>query len=187
MRSLGRLGTSIVLVLVLLMPLTVPTASAQGGGKPTVSVGSKNFTEQLIAGNMLALLLESKGYPVNRKLGLASTAVVHAALLKGDVDVYLEYTGTGLVTILKQPVIADPQAAYDAVKKLYAERFYLVWAKSWGFNNTYALMMRRADADRLKIKTITDLKPAAKELVLCLLYTSPSPRDLSTSRMPSSA
>jgi glycine betaine/choline ABC-type transport system substrate-binding protein len=166
MRSLGRLGTSIALVLVLLMLLTLPRAYGQGGGKPTVSVGSKSFTEQLIAGNMLALLLESKGYPVNRKLGLASTAVVHAALLKGDVDVYLEYTGTGLVTILKQPVIADPQAAYDAVKKLYGERFNLVWAKSWGFNNTYALMMRKADADRLKIKTITDLKPAAKDLVL---------------------
>ena len=164
MRRVGRLGT--VLVLVLLMPLALPTAYGQGGGKPAISVGSKNFTEQLIAGNMLALLLESKGYPVNRKLGLASTAVVHAALVKGDVDVYLEYTGTGLVTILKQPVIADPQAAYDAVKKLYAERFNLVWAKSWGFNNTYALMMRKADADRLKIKTITDLKPQAKDLVL---------------------
>src|SRR5262245_12360751 len=116
MRNLGRLGAAIVLVLALVLPATL--AYGQGGGKPAVNVGSENFTEQLIAGNMLALLLESKGYPVNRKLGLASTAVVHAALVKGDVDVYLEYTGTGLVTILKQPVIGDPQGAYDAVKKL---------------------------------------------------------------------
>ncbi len=166
MHNLGRLGTAIILVLMLLMPVALSPAFGLGGEKPAVSVGSKNFTEQLIAGNMLALLLESKGYRVNRKLGLATTTVVHAALLKGDVDVYLEYTGTGLVTILKQPVIADPQAAYDAVKKLYAERFNLVWAKPWGFNNTYALMMRKADADRLKIKRISDLKPQAKDLVL---------------------
>lgn len=164
MRTLGRLGTATAVILALMLPVTL--AYGQGGGKPAVNVGSKNFTEQLIAGNMLALLLESKGYPVHRKLGLASTAVVHAALVKGDVDVSLEYTGTGLVTILKQPVISDPQGAYDAVKKLYGERFNLVWAKPWGFNNTYALMMRKADADRLKIKTITDLKSQAKDLVL---------------------
>jgi osmoprotectant transport system substrate-binding protein len=166
MRTLGRLGTVIVLVLVLVMPAAFSRAYGQGAGKPTVSVGSKNFTEQIILGNMLALLLESKGYRVNRKLGLASTTVVHAALLKGDVDAYVEYTGTGLVTILKQPAIADPQAAYDAVKKLYAERLNLVWAKPWGFNNTYALMMRKADADRLKVKKISDLKASAKDLVL---------------------
>ncbi len=166
MRSLGRLVLSIVLVLVLLMPLALPRAYGQGSAKPTVSVGSKSFTEQLIVGNMLALLLESKGYPVNRKLGLGTTAIVHAALLKGDVDVYVEYTGTGLVTILKQPVIGEPPAAYAAVKKLYGERFNLIWVKPLGFNNTYALMMRKADADRLKIKRISDLKSPAKDLVL---------------------
>jgi len=153
------------LALMLVAP-PAPVALGQGTGKPTVTVGSKSFTEQLILGNMIARLLESRGYPVNRKLGLATTAIVHAALLKGDIDVYVEYTGTGLVTILKQPVIADPQTAYEAVKRLYAEQFHLSWAKPWGFNNTYALMMRQADTDRLKIKTISDLKPVAKDLVL---------------------
>ena len=165
MRQLGLAAGVMLLGLMLLAPAVSPV-SGQGTGKPTVSVGSKAFTEQLIVGNMVALLLESKGYSVNRKIGLASTLIVHAALLKGDVDVYVEYTGTGLVTNLKQPVIADPQAAYDAVKKMYAEQFHLVWAKPWGFNNTYALMMRQADADRLKVKTISDLKPRAKDLVL---------------------
>jgi osmoprotectant transport system substrate-binding protein len=145
-----------------------PTAGAFGqtGGRPGVSVGSKAFTEQLIVGNMVALLLESKGYPVTRKLGLGSTALAHAALVKGDIDVYVEYTGTGLVTILKQPASQDPQATYDAVKKLYADQFHLVWAKPWGFNNTYALMMRKADADRLKITKISDLKDHARDLTL---------------------
>ncbi len=165
MRKVGLVAGVMLLALMLLAP-AVSQVYGQGTGKPTVSVGSKSFTEQLIVGNMVAQLLESKGYPVNRKLGLASTAIVHAALLKGDVDVYVEYTGTGLVTILKQPVIGDPQAAYDAVKKMYAEQFHLIWAKPWGFNNTYALMMRQADADRLKIKRISDLRSPAKDLVL---------------------
>ncbi len=166
MRKVGLLAGATGLALMLLAPTVASPVYGQGPGKPAVSVGSKSFTEQLIVGNMVAQLLESKGYPVNRKLGLASTAVVHAALLKGDVDVYVEYTGTGLVTILKQPVIADPQAVYETVKKLYGEQFHLVWAKPWGFNNTYALMMRQADADRLKIKRISDLRSPAKDLVL---------------------
>lgn len=165
MRTAGLLAGVMALALMLVAPPS-SVALGQGTGKPTVTIGSKSFTEQLIVGNMIARLLESRGYPVNRKLGLASTAIVHAALLKGDVDVYVEYTGTGLVTILKQPVIADPQAAYEAVKRLYADQFHLLWAKPWGFNNTYALMMRQADTDRLKIKTISDLKPVAKDLVL---------------------
>jgi glycine betaine/choline ABC-type transport system substrate-binding protein len=165
MRKVGLVAGVLLLALMLLAPALAPVYG-QGTGKPTVNVGSKAFTEQLIVGNMVAQLLESKGYPVNRKLGLGTTGLVHAALLKGDVDIYVEYTGTGLVTILKQPVIGDPQAAYDVVKKMYAEQFHLIWAKPWGFNNTYALMMRQADADRLKIKRISDLRSSAKDLIL---------------------
>ncbi len=165
MRKVGLVAGVMLLAFMLLAPAVAPVYG-QGTGKPTVSVGSKAFTEQLIVGNMVAQLLESKGYPVNRKLGLGTTGLVHAALLKGDVDIYVEYTGTGLVTILKQPVIGDPQAAYDVVKKMYAEQFHLIWAKPWGFNNTYALMMRQADADRLKIKRISDLRSSAKDLIL---------------------
>src|SRR5680860_1130696 len=80
--------------------------SSIGGGAataqdlPTVTVGSKNLTEQIIVGEMIALLLEDAGYPVERQLNLASTGVVHEALLSGDVDVYVEYTGTGLLAVL---------------------------------------------------------------------------------------
>ena len=166
MRRIGLLAVVAVLAIAVATPVALPPAYGQGRGKPAVAVGSKAFTEQLIVGNMVALLLESKGYPVNRRLGLGSTALAHAALVKGDIDVYVEYTGTGLVTILKQPAVPDPQAAYDTVKRLYAQQFHLIWAKPWGFNNTYALMMRKADADRLKITKISDLKPRARDLVL---------------------
>lgn len=163
MKRIALIAGAVGLVLLLLpsQPL-----HAFGGAKPTITVGSKAFTEQLIVGNMVALLLESKGYPVNRKLGLGGTVLVHAALVKGDIDTYVEYTGTGLVTILKEPVITDPQAVYDKVKGLYAERYNLLWMKPWGFNNTYAIAVRKADADRLKIQKISDLKTQAGNMTL---------------------
>jgi len=166
MRRTRVLAGLVILVLVIAAPAGLTGAYGQSNGKPAVAVGSKAFTEQLIVGNMVALLLESKGYPVTRKLGLGSTALAHAALVKGDIDVYVEYTGTGLVTILKQPASQDPQVTYDTVKKLYAEQFHLIWAKPWGFNNTYALMMRKADAERLRITKISDLKDHARDLTL---------------------
>jgi glycine betaine/choline ABC-type transport system substrate-binding protein len=166
MRTRNWLAGLVVVALALAAPAALTGAYGAGSGKPAVAVGSKAFTEQLIVGNMVALLLESKGYPVTRRLGLGTTALAHAALVKGDIDVYVEYTGTGLVTILKQQASQDPQATYDAVKKLYAEQFHLIWAKPWGFNNTYALMMRKADADRLKITKISDLKARARDLTL---------------------
>jgi osmoprotectant transport system substrate-binding protein len=166
MRRTGVLAGLVILALAVAAPGGLTGAYGQNSGKPAVAVGSKAFTEQLIVGNMVALLLESRGYPVTRRLGLGSTALAHAALVKGDIDVYVEYTGTGLVTILKQPASQDPQVTYDMVKRLYADQFHLIWAKPWGFNNTYALMMRKADADRLKIARISDLKDHARDLTL---------------------
>jgi glycine betaine/choline ABC-type transport system substrate-binding protein len=135
--------------------LTMPmTARAQG---QTVTVGSKAFAEQLLVGNMVALLLEDAGFKANRKIGLGGTALVHQALVSGDVDVYVEYTGTALVAILKEPVHTDPQTVYDTVQRLYKERFKATWLKPWGFNNTYVLAVRREDADRLRLSRISDL------------------------------
>lgn len=150
MKSLRAMG----LVLVLSLALTAPAAA---GEKPPVVVGSKGFTEQLVLGHMLALLLEDTGLKVDRKIGLGGTALVHQALASGQVDVYVEYTGTGLVTILKEPVQSDPQKVYDIVQRLYKERFKTAWLKPWGFNNTYALVVRKDDAVRLKLMRISDL------------------------------
>src|SRR5947207_2806858 len=86
----------------------VGTAAA-AGPKPRIAVGSKNFTEQLVVGQMVAALLEDAGYPVDRKLNLGGTAVVHQALVNGEVDTYVEYTGTGLIALLKLPQETDAQ------------------------------------------------------------------------------
>jgi glycine betaine/choline ABC-type transport system substrate-binding protein len=138
---------------------------ARGQEKPFIVVGSKGFTEQLVLGNIVALMMEDHGFKVDRKIGLGGTVICHEALVRGDINVYVEYTGTGLTAILKKPVVKDPEEVYRIVKKDYEEKFKLTWLKPWGFNNTYCIVMRKDDAERLKIKKISDLKPVAKDLI----------------------
>jgi osmoprotectant transport system substrate-binding protein len=159
----GRKGLVVlVLSLVLIMGALPSAATAQD----KITVGSKGFTEQVVLGNMLGLLLENNGFTVDRKIGLGGTVICHEALVRGDIGVYVEYTGTGLVTILKKPVLNNPEEVYQVVKKDYEDKFKLAWLKPWGFNNTYCIVMRRADAERLKIKKVSDLKALAGNMTL---------------------
>ena len=159
----GKRGLVIlVLTVFAVMGALPPAATAQD----KVAVGSKGFTEQVIVGNMLALLLENNGFKVDRKIGLGGTVICHEALVRGDIGVYVEYTGTGLVTLLKKPVLYNPEEVYQTVRKDYGDKFKLEWLKPWGFNNTYCIVMRKADAERLKVKKVSDLKPLAGNMVL---------------------
>lgn len=152
---------------------------------PTVTVGSKDFTEQIILAEMVALLLEDAGYPVERQLNLGGTVVVHEALVSGDIDIYVEYTGTGLINILGlelPPSSATPQASpaagaatpeaagvdpvYEIVASGYQSQFSLQWLQPWGFNNTYALALRGDQAAELGVVTISDLLEHDQDLVL---------------------
>ena len=146
------------------------TGTPSGGGeskpaeKPKIVVGAKGFTEQLIVGNIAAALLKDAGYPVELK-DLGGTGVVHQALVSGEVQTYVEYTGTGLLAILKLPVMNDPDQVYEKVKEEYKNKWDLVWLKPWGFNDTYCITIRKEDADKLGIKTISDLKSHASNMV----------------------
>ena len=159
------------------------TATAQD--LPTVTVGSKDFTEQIILAEMVALLLEDAGYPVERQLNLGGTVVVHEALVNGDIDAYVEYTGTGLINILGlelPPASATPSASpaagaatpeaagvdpvYEIVAAEYQSQFNLSWLQPWGFNNTYALALRGDQATELGVTTISDLLEHDQDLVL---------------------
>ena len=140
-----------------------PADNAQAK-KPTITVGSKEFTEQRILGEMMSLLLEKNGFTVNRKIGLTGTAVVAKALQNGDIDLYAEYTGTGLVTILKQKVITNPDEAYDAVNKAYQSQFKEQWLGRFGLNNTYTLTMKADKAKQLGIVSLSDLAAKAADL-----------------------
>ena len=154
----------IAVLLVVLCGIFVVVARAQE--KPVIVVGSKGFTEQLVLGNMLTLLMEDGGFKVDRKIGLGGTVICHEAIVRGDINLYIEYTGTGLMAILKKPIEKDPDEAYKIVKKEYEDKFKVQWLKPWGFNNTYVIAIRKADSERLKIKKVSDLKPHAKDLIL---------------------
>lgn len=121
-------------------------------------VGSKNFTEQRILGQIMIRLLEKNGFETVDKTGLGGTLVARKALENNQIDIYMEYTGTGLITILKEEeAITDPQECYEFVKKADLERNGLVWLPKMEFNNTYCLLMREADAKEKGIKTLSDL------------------------------
>ncbi len=123
-----------------------------------VVVGGKDFTEQQVIGEMLAILLEAQaGLHVDRKLNLGGTMICFEALRAGDIDLYAEYTGTALVSILNREVIADPDESYRVVAHAFDAQYDLMWLKPFGFNNTYTLTMRRTEAHRLEIHTISDL------------------------------
>jgi osmoprotectant transport system substrate-binding protein len=122
-----------------------------------ITVGSKNFTEQVVLGEIVAQHLEHRlGRRVDRKLNLGGTMLAHQALVRGDIDLYPEYTGTALTTILKLPPAHDPAAAMSLVRGEYQARFGVEWMDSLGFNNTFAMVIRGEDARKSKIATLSD-------------------------------
>jgi osmoprotectant transport system substrate-binding protein len=116
----------------------------------TVVVGSKNFTEQIILGEIAAQQLERKLHiQVQRRLDLGGTLLAQGALVAGQIDLYPEYTGTAASAVLKQKTAKDPGAAYEQVKAAYRRRFHLVWLPPLGFNDTFAMVVRRRDGEQL--------------------------------------
>jgi len=130
-----------------------------------ITVGCKNFTEQLILGELMAQLIETHTeLSVERRFNLGGTMICHNALVRGEIDVYCEYTGTALTAILKESAITDPEAAYERVARMYKKRYDLIWLKPFGFNNTYTITVRQLDAKKYNWNTISDLIPDARKL-----------------------
>lgn len=136
---------------------------AQGGREAPVVVGSKNFTEQVILGETLAALLEDRGFAVKRRLNLGGTSLCHTAVASGQLDLYVEYTGTALTDILKRPVTSDPGKVLSIVREDYSKLGLTVGAPL-GFNNTFALVMRRTETEGKGLRRISDLVPHAGAL-----------------------
>lgn len=166
-----------LLVFPLLALLTAAILIACVGGNGTsgndanspsslIKVGSKDFTEAVIIGEMYALTLEKAGFEVERKLSLGGTPVAQAALQSGEIDLYPEYTGTGLLTILNEPSVGDQQQVYDKVAAGYKEKYNLVWLEPAPMNNTQALAMTKAGSEKFGIKTFSDLAAKADQLVM---------------------
>ena len=150
------------------MALLLAGCSTRSSG---LSIGSKNFTEQLVLGELLAqYLARFISLPIEKRFYLAGTYICHQALLAGRIDMYVEYTGTALVAILKQPPSSDHAAVFNTVKSQYASKFGLEVFPSLGFDNTFAMVMRGADARRLKLKTLSDAAKVAPQLRLGVGY-----------------
>ncbi|MEQ8539300.1 MAG: glycine betaine ABC transporter substrate-binding protein [Coleofasciculus sp. D1-CHI-01] len=146
--------------------LTMLFAIACQRGGSAIKVGSKDFTEQFILGEMYALVLENQGFDVERKLNLGGTPVAQAGLESGQIDLYPEYTGTALLTVLNRPVSSDSQQVYQTVADSYQEKYNLVWLEPAPMNNTQALVMTPEGAKDYTIKTISDMVAQASQLTL---------------------
>jgi osmoprotectant transport system substrate-binding protein len=133
--------------------------------QPGIVIGSKFFTEQVILAELLAQHIEARtGIPVERKTNLGGTLLVHKALLAGQIDLYVEYTGTALTAVLNEPLVRSSgadNAVYQRVKQLYAQRFNLEVTEPLGFENTFAMVIRGEDARNLHLRTISDIAPYA--------------------------
>jgi osmoprotectant transport system substrate-binding protein len=126
------------------------------GPRPIV-VGSKNFTEQLVLGEILAQQIERRlGQKVERKLNLGGTLLAHQALVRGEIDVYPEYTGTALTAVLKLPVSSDAAGVLTEVRSAYQQRWRLEWLAPFGFNNSFAMVIGGAEARRAKLHTLSE-------------------------------
>src|SRR5438067_2547836 len=130
------------------------------GPKPVIVVGSKNFTEQALLGEIVAQHLERRLHvAVGRKFNLGGTLLAHGALTTGAIDLYPEYSGTALTAVLKQQPRNDPGAVLDTVRREYEARWRLRWLAPLGFNNTFAMMVRGADV-RSGIRTLSQAAAA---------------------------
>ncbi|MDK2903592.1 MAG: osmoprotectant transport system substrate-binding protein [Clostridiales bacterium] len=162
--------------------LAMISGALLGCGSSTASktfvVGSDNYTEQFIVGEMLAILVEENipDVKVDRKLGLNGVMVLHNAIVSGEVDAAVEYTGSGLMQMLQMDLITDPDEAYKVVKENYLDRWDIKWLEPLGFNNTYAMAVRRDYAEANGLSKSSDLAKVAEDAILgCSMQFSERP------------
>jgi osmoprotectant transport system permease protein len=157
-RSLSRRAAVALTVMAGIVVLVSGAAARRTSG--AIIVGSKNFTEQLVLGELVAQIIERDGgVAVHRRLNLGGTLICDGALLTGDLDVYVEYTGTALTAVFHQPISSDGRAVFETVRMLYAKTGRTL-LPPLGFNNTFAILVRGADARAQNLRTIDD---AARE------------------------
>ena len=134
-------------------------------------IGAKNFTEQVVLGELLAQEIEAKsGLKVERRFYLAGSYICQQALVAGRIDGYVEYTGTALTAILKQPVDRSPESSLETVRRLYASRYGVRVGVPLGFENTFAMVVRGDDARRLHLSTLSEAAAYAPQWRLGVGY-----------------
>ncbi|NUU59060.1 glycine/betaine ABC transporter substrate-binding protein [Paenibacillus sp. JW14] len=156
-RSLVMLGLSLTLALAV-----TGCGKSEGSGTDTITIASKGFGESDILANAISQLIE---HDTKLNTKIVSLGPVWEALEKGEIDTYIEYTGTALIKILKEKPENDPQKVYDIVKEKFKEKHQVEVLDQLGFNNTYGFVMRKEFAEKQNIKSISDLAAHSKDLV----------------------
>lgn len=154
---------SFIVISIILVSLA---GCSKSKGAGTIKIATKPMTEQLILGEMISLLIEENTdlkVEITKGVG-GGTSNIHPALLKGDFDLYPEYTGTGWSFVLKEEGIPDEKTLYKELSEKYNNEYNLKWVGLYGFNNTYGLVIRKDIAEKYNIKTYSDLKNYAPEL-----------------------
>src|ERR1700680_3709380 len=144
----------------LILVITLAFLTSCHAPKPQIVIGSKFFTEQVILAELLAQHIEARtGIHVERKTNLGGTLLCHKALQAGQLDLYVEYTGTALTAVLNETPGGDSNSVYQRVKQAYAERFNLEVTEPLGFENTFAMVVRGEDAQRLHLPNTCETSP----------------------------
>lgn len=157
-KNLLRAGSAL---LAIMLVLTFAACGNRGNDGGTVRVGSKDFTESLIVAEIYALALEDAGFTVDRTGMNLASGIVHEAITSGEIDLYPEYTGTGLLSVLGMPLMTNPQEVYELVSREYYEQFDITWLDLTTAHNGQGISVRTQVADELGIRTISDLQPHA--------------------------
>jgi osmoprotectant transport system substrate-binding protein len=154
-----RIAAMLVLLLV-----TLSAGSCHRQQEQKLVIGSKFFTEQVVLAELLAQHIEARtGVRVERKSNLGGTLLVHKAMLSGKLDLYVEYTGTALLAVLAEPATGDSATVYQRVRDEYAKRFNLEVTEPLGFENTFAMVVRKEDAQQYHLSKISDIVPLAPQ------------------------
>ncbi|MDF3002376.1 MAG: ABC-type glycine betaine transport, periplasmic subunit [Bacillota bacterium] len=149
-----------------ILAIALAVVSFAACGKGTIVIGSKDFGENIVLGEMFAQLIEKNtDLKVTRKLNMGGTFVCFEAIKKGDIDIYPEYTGTGLTAQLKMDVVGDPDEAYRIVSEEFDNQFGITWLSPLGFNNTYTLAVTNEIYEQYGIETYSDLAKISDNLV----------------------
>jgi osmoprotectant transport system substrate-binding protein len=162
MRMAFPMQASLPRSLCLWLTIAVIALSGCGQKQKKIVVGSKFFTEQVVLAELLAQHIEERtGIPVQRKTNLGGTLLIQKAMLAGELDLYVEYTGTALTAVLNEAPNGDSKRVYERVKKEYAEKFGLEVTEPLGFENTFAMVIRGEDAKKYNLQRLSDITPLA--------------------------
>lgn len=160
-------SASLALAMVLAVVLFAACGGGGEGGEGPVKIATKPMTEQFVLAEMLGLLIEQEGYSVEITKGIGGgTSNIHPALVNGDFDLYPEYTGTGWLMVLNHEDMPDDDTMFEELKKQYSEQFGLTWMGLYGFNNTFAIVVRNDVIEQHNLVNVSDLAPIAGELTI---------------------